>query len=82
MKQRQRPHALYWHVSGKLVCKLEMEVRYSKSIRKNPVKITVEMENEYHKMVLIFALNGKPSSPNTTKGKLQADRLLNWLLRV
>ena len=27
-------------------------------------------------MVLIFALNGKPSSPNTAKGKLQADRLL------
>jgi len=30
----------------------------------------------FTKMVLIFALNGKPSSPNTTKGKLQADRLL------
>ena len=26
-------------------------------------------------MVLIFALNGKPSFPNTAKGKLQADRL-------
>ena len=38
MKQRQQPHSLYWHVSGKLVCKLKMEVRYSKSIRKNPVK--------------------------------------------
>ena len=28
----------YELVSGKLVCKLKMEVRYSKSIRKNPVK--------------------------------------------
>ena len=27
-------------------------------------------------MVLMFGLNGKPTSPNTTKGKLQADRLL------
>ena len=27
-------------------------------------------------MVLIFALNGKQSSPNTVKGKQQADRLL------
>ena len=27
-------------------------------------------------MVLIFALNGKPTSPNRTNGKLQADRLL------
>ena len=26
-------------------------------------------------MVLIFALNGKPSSPNTAKGKQQTDRL-------
>ena len=31
-------------VSGKLVCKLEMKVKYSKPIRKNPVKITVEMK--------------------------------------
>lgn len=34
----------YELVSGKLVCKLEMEVKYSKPIRKNPVKITVEMK--------------------------------------
>jgi hypothetical protein len=27
-------------------------------------------------MVLIFALNGKPSSQNTAKGKQQADRIL------
>ena len=31
---------------------------------------------KFTKMVLIFALNGKPSSPNTAKEKLQADRLL------
>ena len=30
---------------------------------------------KFTKMVLIFALNGKPSSPNTAMGKLQADRL-------
>ena len=30
---------------------------------------------KFSKMVLIFALNGKPSSPNTIRGKLQADRL-------
>ena len=29
---------------------------------------------KFTKMVLIFALNGKPSSPNTAKEKLQADR--------
>ena len=34
----------YELVSGKLVCKLEMKVKYSKPIRKNPVKITVEMK--------------------------------------
>ena len=34
----------YELVSGKLVCKLEMKVKYRKPIRKNPVKITVEMK--------------------------------------
>ena len=34
----------YELVSGKLVCNLEMKVKYSKPIRKNPVKITVEMK--------------------------------------
>ena len=34
----------YELVSGKLVCKLEMKVKYCKTIRKNPVKITVEMK--------------------------------------
>ena len=34
----------YELVNGKLACKLEMEVKYSKPIRKNPVKITVEMK--------------------------------------
>ena len=34
----------YELVSGKLVCKLEMKVKYSKPIRKNPIKITVEMK--------------------------------------
>ena len=34
----------YELVSGKFVCKLEMKVKYSKPIRKNPVKITVEMK--------------------------------------
>ena len=29
----------------------------------------------FTKMVLIFALNRKPSSPNTANGKLQANRL-------
>ena len=30
---------------------------------------------KFSKMVLIFALNGKPSSPNTARGKQQADLL-------
>ena len=34
----------YELVSGKLVCKLEMKVKYSKPIRKDPIKITVEMK--------------------------------------
>ena len=72
----------YELVSGKLVCKLEMKVKYSKPIRKDPVKITVEMKNEYHKMVLIFALKVKPASQNTAKRKQQTDRLLNWPWRV
>ena len=29
----------------------------------------------FSKMVLMFGLNGKPTSPNATTGKLQADRL-------
>ena len=31
---------------------------------------------KFSKMVLIFALKGKPTSPNTAKEKPQADRLL------
>ena len=34
----------YELVNGKLVCKMEIEVEYSKPIRKDPVKITVEMK--------------------------------------